>query len=117
LLNRARFSDYSFNCYTGCGHGCVHCYARFMQRFHPHDEPWGTFVDVKVNALDVLRRQLRRLRPGRVFTCSACDGWQPIEAEYKLTRRACGMLRARRAGRPRAICPPAAAQGQFSKRR
>ena len=50
LLNRSDISDYSFNCYTGCLHGCAYCYARFMQRFHPHDEPWGQFVDVKINA-------------------------------------------------------------------
>jgi len=92
LLNRSGVGDYSFNCYTGCAHGCVYCYARFMQRFHPHEEPWGRFVDVKVNAPDVLARQLRRLSPGSVFTCSACDGWQPLERHYKLTRRCCRML-------------------------
>ncbi len=92
LLNRCGIADYSFNCYTGCGHGCVYCYARFMQRFHPHDEPWGRFVDVKVNAADVLTRQLRRLAPGSVFTCSACDGWQSVERHYRLTRRCCELL-------------------------
>ena len=92
LLNRGGIGDYSFNCYTGCAHGCVYCYARFMQRFHPHDEPWGEFVDVKINAPDALARQVRRLSPGSVFTCSACDGWQPVEAEYELTRRCCRML-------------------------
>jgi DNA repair photolyase len=63
-----------------------------MQRFHPHAEAWGSFVDVKINAPRVLARQLRRLEPGTVFTCSACDGWQPVEARYKLTRRCCQML-------------------------
>ena len=92
LLNRGGIDDYSFNCYTGCAHGCVYCYARFMQRFHPHSEPWGQFVDVKVNAAAVLARQLRRLRPGSVFTCSACDGWQGVEHEYRLTRQCCRML-------------------------
>lgn len=92
LLNRSGIADYSFNCYTGCTHGCVYCYARFMQRFHPHAEPWGQFVDVKVNAREVLARQLRRLEPGAVFTCSACDGWQAVEREYELTRRCCRML-------------------------
>lgn len=92
LLNTCSIDDYSFNCYTGCGHACVYCYARFMQRFHPHTEPWGRFVDVKVNAAEVLARQLRRLPPGDVFTSSACDGWQPVEAHYQLTRRCCRML-------------------------
>jgi DNA repair photolyase len=92
ILNRSGLSDYSLNCYTGCPHACVYCYARFMQRFHPHDEPWGAFVDVKVNAVEVLKRQLRRAEPGSVFISSACDGWQPIEAQWRLTRRCCELL-------------------------
>lgn len=92
LLKPCHIADYSFNCYTGCAHACAYCYARYMQRFHPHQEPWGKFVDVKINAADVLGRQLRRLKPGDVFTCSACDGWQPVEREYKLTRSCCQML-------------------------
>jgi DNA repair photolyase len=92
LFNRCGIEDYSFNCYTGCQHGCGYCYARFMQRFHPHAEEWGGFVDVKVNAAYVLARQLRRLPPGDVFTCSACDGWQPIEERYRLTRECCRLL-------------------------
>jgi DNA repair photolyase len=92
ILNRTAISDYSLNCYTGCEHACVYCYARFMQRFHPHPEPWGEFVDVKVNAVEVLHRQLRRARPGDVFVSSACDGWQPVEARHELTRRCCQLL-------------------------
>lgn len=92
ILNRSGIGDYSLNCYTGCAHGCVYCYARFMQRFHPHPEPWGKFVDVKVNAVDVLKRQLRRAEPGDVFVSSACDGWQPLEGERRLTRRCCELL-------------------------
>jgi DNA repair photolyase len=92
ILNRSGLSDYSLNCYTGCTHACVYCYARFMQRFHPHDEPWGKFVDVKVNAVEVLKQQLRRAEPGTVFVSSACDGWQLIEAEWRLTRRCCQLL-------------------------
>ncbi|HUU43909.1 MAG TPA: radical SAM protein, partial [Planctomycetota bacterium] len=92
VLNRSGIDDYSFNVYTGCTHGCVYCYARYMQRFHPHDEAWGAFVDVKVNAADVLKKQVLKMSPGSVFTCSACDGWQEVEAEYKLTRRCCEIL-------------------------
>ncbi len=92
LLNRCHIEDYSFNAYTGCDHGCVYCYARFMQRFHPHAEPWGTFVDVKINAPEVMVRQVRRLAPGWVFVSSACDGWQGVEADYQLTRRCCRIL-------------------------
>lgn len=92
VLNRCSIDDYSLNCYTGCRHACAYCYARFMQRFHPHREPWGAFVDVKINAPDVLAREARRMPPGSVFVCSACDGWQPAEQHYHLTRRCCRIL-------------------------
>jgi DNA repair photolyase len=92
ILNKSSISDYSLNCYTGCTHGCVYCYARFMQRFHPHPEPWGEFVDVKINAIEALQRQLRKASPGDVFMSSACDGWQPIEKKRELTRECCRLL-------------------------
>jgi DNA repair photolyase len=92
ILNRSSLGGYSLNCYTGCTHRCAYCYARFMQRFHPHDEPWGSFIDVKLNAVETLKRQLRRASPGEVFLSSACDGWQPVEAQAELTRRCCELL-------------------------
>jgi DNA repair photolyase len=92
ILNRSALGDYSLNCYVGCTHACAYCYARYMQRFHPHEEPWGGFVDVKINAVETLERQLRRLPPGEVFVSSACDGWQPLERERKLTRECCRRL-------------------------
>lgn len=92
ILNKCAIADYSLNCYGGCAHACAYCYARFMQRFHAHPEPWGGFVDVKTNAVEALERQVRRLPPGRVFVSSACDGWQPIERDRKLTRACCAVL-------------------------
>ena len=117
ILNRSGLGDYSLNCYTGCTHACVYCYARFMQRFHPHDEPWGAFVDVKVNAVEVLKRQLRRAEPGKVFVSSACDGWQPVEAEWRLTRRCCELLLERGFAGPRADQERAGAPGSGHLRR
>lgn len=92
VLNRSSLGEYSMNCYGGCTHGCAYCYARYMERFRPHPEPWGRFVDVKVNAVEALERQLRRCPPGEVFVSSACDAWQPIEAERRLTRECCRRL-------------------------
>ncbi len=92
VLNRSAISDYSLNCYVGCEHACAYCYARYMQRFHPHEEAWGDFVDVKVNAVEVLEKQLRRAAPGDVFISSACDGWQPLERRWQLTRACCRLL-------------------------
>jgi len=50
-------------------------------------EPWGEFVDVKVNAPNILRKQLKRARPGTVSLSTVTDPYQPLEKRYELTRR------------------------------
>jgi len=87
--------DYALNCYTGCAHACSYCYARFMGRFHHPGEPWGGFVDAKVNSPEVLARQLRGRGlsgGGSVFMSSVCDPYQPAEEKFQLTRRCLAML-------------------------
>ena len=78
--------DYALNPYVGCAHACAYCYATFMKRFTGHGEAWGTFVDVKVNAAEVLARQMRRARPGNISLSTVTDAYQPLEAEWGLTR-------------------------------
>ncbi len=80
--------DYTINPYTGCQNGCTYCYANFMRRFSGHfNDPWGSFVDVKVNLLDVLAKELPRRPGGIVWLSSVCDPYQPLEKKYELTRR------------------------------
>ena len=57
-----------------------------MPRYSGHKEPWGEFVDVKINAVQLLRRQLKRAKKGTVWISSVCDPYQPLEAKFKLTR-------------------------------
>lgn len=92
VLSKSGISDYSVNCYVGCTHGCIYCYARFMKRFSGHEEPWGKFLDVKVNAPDVLAREVKRKPVGRVFLSSVCDAYQPMERRYGLTRECVRIL-------------------------
>ncbi len=92
ILNKSALSDYALNCYVGCQHGCVYCYARFMTKFKKHADSWGKFVDVKINAHDVLKKQLRNAKRGTVFISSVCDGWQPVEAKYELTKKCSKLL-------------------------
>ena len=88
MLNRSKVFDYCLNPYTGCQINCAYCYARlFMRRYSGHTEAWGEFVDVKVNAPEVLRKQLGRAKRGTVWISSVCDPYQPLEAKYALTRR------------------------------
>lgn len=88
VLNRSKIFDYCLNPYTGCEINCRYCYARlFMRRYSGHREDWGDFVDLKINAPEVLKMQLGKARKGIVWISSVCDPYQPLEARYELTRR------------------------------
>jgi len=84
--------DYALNPYLGCAHGCVYCYASFMQRYYHQDETWGEFVDVKVNFVERLRSQIKRKRPALVYLSSVTDPYQPLEEKYRLTRKCLKIL-------------------------
>ena len=84
--------DYCINPYTGCSHGCKYCYATFMKRFTGHMEVWGTFVDVKINAPEVLQRQMKNAAWGNVMISSVTDPYQPIENQFKISRRCLEVL-------------------------
>jgi DNA repair photolyase len=78
--------DYALNPYVGCEHGCIYCYAVFMKRFTGHNETWGEFVDIKINAQEVLKKQLAKIKPGKISIGTVTDGYQPLEKKYKITR-------------------------------
>ncbi len=86
ILSRSKVYEYTINPYVGCQHACTYCYARFMKRFSGHKEPWGQFVDVKINAPDLLREEVERKPPGRVWISGVCDPYQPIERKYELAK-------------------------------
>jgi DNA repair photolyase len=71
-------------------HRCTFCYVRaFEQRAdRPSDDRYGTSIRVKVNVVDVLRREL--CRPSwageTVAVGAATDPYQPAEGRYRLTR-------------------------------
>jgi DNA repair photolyase len=93
ILNASKIHDYCVNPYTGCEVGCVYCYAAlFMRRYSRHSEPWGEFVDVKVNTPALLAKQIVRAKQGTIWFASVCDPYQPLEERYGLTRRSLEVL-------------------------
>jgi len=86
--------DYTLNPYVGCQHSCCWCYAKFMKGYTGHDEDeWGSFVDVKINAPEVLIKEIRKLKNyPEIFFSSVCDPYQPLEGKYKLTRQCLEIL-------------------------
>jgi DNA repair photolyase len=92
ILSKSKIYEYVVNPYIGCQHACSYCYARFMKRFTGHREFWGEFVDVKVNAPDLLQQEIMRKKKGGVWVSGVCDPYQPLEAKYKITRKCLEIL-------------------------
>jgi DNA repair photolyase len=93
LLNKGtgflEYYTHSLNPYTGCSFGCSYCYVRQMPVSTFRQEEWGTWVDVKLEAAALLRKELRRAKgKGKVsiFMSSSTDPYQPIEHKEKVTR-------------------------------
>ena len=80
-------ADYVINPYVGCTHSCIYCYARFMKRFTGHIEPWGKFVDVKINAPDLIPTKTDKYKDKSIFLSSVTDPYLSFERKYELTRK------------------------------
>ena len=84
----------SINPYVGCAHDCRYCYARFMKRFTGHSDRWGSFVDVRVNAAEVLAKQLKSVKYAgqRIYIGTVTDPYQAIEKKYEITKQLLNVL-------------------------
>lgn len=92
VLSKSQVYDYALNPYVGCAHDCVYCYAKFMKRFTGHKESWGDFVDVKINAPELLAREVKKKKVGRVWISGVCDPYQPLENRYMITKKCLSIL-------------------------
>jgi DNA repair photolyase len=92
ILSNSKIFPYVINPYVGCQHACTYCYARFMKRFTHHHEPWGQFVDIKINAPELLSQEIKKKKPARVWVSGVCDPYQPVEGKYHLTRKCLELL-------------------------
>ncbi|RYY01010.1 MAG: radical SAM protein [Gammaproteobacteria bacterium] len=79
--------DYSLNPYSGCAFGCSYCYAAFFARDNEQKERWGYWVNVKENALALIRKLRSKPLTGKtIYMSSVTDPYQPIERKLELTR-------------------------------
>lgn len=92
ILSKSKVYDWTINPYVGCQHGCIYCYAKFMKRFSGHKENWGEFVDVKINAPELLSQEIKEKKKGRVWISGVCDPYQPVEKKYELTKKCLEIL-------------------------
>lgn len=92
-------ADRVINPYVGCSFGCQYCYASFIGRWKHPGEEWGSFVDVKINAPEILKQELERLRKktdrkdfGAIFFSSVTDPYLGSEIKYQITRKCLKVL-------------------------
>jgi DNA repair photolyase len=77
----------------------MYCYAAQIARWKHPDEEWGSYLDVKVNAPELLKKELSNLEKrlktknfGSVFFSSVTDPYVGMEAKYQLTRKCLEVL-------------------------
>jgi DNA repair photolyase len=90
-------SRYGMNLYRGCTHNCVYCDGR-SEKYNVEGD-FGCEVKVKINAIDVLKRELdpkRKKIPVRkeyiMLGGGVGDSYQPVEEKYKLSRKTLELL-------------------------
>jgi DNA repair photolyase len=92
ILSVSQVADWTINPYVGCQYACAYCYAQYMKRFTGHRENWGDFIDIKVNAPELLQNEIGQKKRGRVWMSGVCDPYQPIEEHYQLSHRCLRIL-------------------------
>ena len=76
--------SYAINPYRGCVHGCIYCYAPSILH---ESRIWGEFIDVKINIINILKKELPKLKSGTIGIGTVTDPYQEPETKYKLTRK------------------------------
>ncbi len=89
VSNRAMPFTWTINPYRGCEFGCRYCYARYTHEFMEMRDgmEFEQKIYVKQHAADLLRHELRRVKPGESIALgTATDPYQPAERRYEITR-------------------------------
>lgn len=93
--------DQSINPYMGCEHGCSYCYARPTHAYLGLSPglDFETKLFAKRNAPELLEKELSspRYKPAHIALGANTDPYQPIERDYRLTRRILEVLAAHNA--------------------
>ena len=91
-------SKYGMNLYRGCTHNCAYCDGR-AEGYYVSGE-FGRDIEVKINAIEILKKELSPVRKRTPFEKGfamvgggVCDGYQPIEAKYELSRKTLEIVR------------------------
>jgi DNA repair photolyase len=89
VSRRALPFTWTINPYRGCEFACRYCYARYTHEFMEMRDgmDFEQKIYVKQHAADLLRHDLRRVKPGESIALgTATDPYQPAERRYQVTR-------------------------------
>ena len=79
-------AQYTINPYRGCPFGCIYCYAQQNKAIKKKKLPWGSFIDVKVNSVELLNKEIRGKNINRVLLGSTVECYTPQEKKFLLTK-------------------------------
>jgi DNA repair photolyase len=99
FIRRGGF-DWTCNPYIGCTFGCVYCYAMYLPQNPRPREEWGKWIQAKVNALELARKQAPKAAGRAVYISTVTDPYVPVERSLCLTR---GILEALMPHQPRLL--------------
>ncbi|HKB40170.1 MAG TPA: radical SAM protein [Gemmataceae bacterium] len=85
FIQRGGF-DWTCNPYVGCSYGCIYCYAAFLPQNRRPLEDWGRWLQAKVNAVALARKQAPKVVGQAVYLSSVTDPYVPAERSLCLTR-------------------------------
>ncbi len=85
-------APFVINPYRGCSYGCLYCYSKYNKVFRTRNKIWGSFLDVKFNIYEVLKKELSLFKPKRVLLGSTTEVFLPQEKRYRLTYRVLKIL-------------------------
>ena len=80
--------QYSLNPYAGCAFSCSYCYVPKFPTKRPYDfTEWGKWLEVKINAPELVRKERACVFGSSIFFSSATDPYQYAELKYRLSRK------------------------------
>lgn len=79
--------EYVINPFMGCEFSCLYCYVRSNRVVSRKNKPWGEYVDIRINAPQLLEKEILKKKPKQVLLGSTTDCFQPIERKYQITKK------------------------------
>ena len=77
------------NLYRGCSHGCIYCDSRsdVYNMNHKFED-----IEVKQNALELLKKELIRRKPAMIGTGAMTDPYVPLEGRLEYLRKSLELI-------------------------